>query len=192
MLCSHCGVCIGQVRAASCLRLLLLLLLLLLLSRYLPWHSPGIDSGLWALALAMANSRRRRRFFPWHWLQFCAYLVTLCLFPADAAAAPAAISSYTFFLFLFFFLWQRLLRCLIIKMTKYLEKIINFVCMFGKIISCRYKVPFMSCLYLLSPSREHTKTLPRCPLPGCVARLELLGLVAMRHSACLPQRLSWV
>lgn len=44
--------------------------------------------------------------------------------------------------------------CLIIKMTKYLEKIINFVCMFGKIISRRYKVPFMSCLYLLSPSRE--------------------------------------
>lgn len=48
----------------------------------------------------------------------------------------------------------RLLACLIIKMTKYLEKIINFVCMFGKIISRRYKVPFMSCLYLLSPSRE--------------------------------------
>jgi len=30
--------------------------------------------------------------------------------------------------------------------------------MFGKIISCRYKVPFMSCLYLISPKSCHRKS----------------------------------
>lgn len=168
MQCSHCGVCIGQVRAASCLRLLMLPVQAFAMTLTWHWLGPASASAS-ALALArqwpilhagVAASHDTGHSFLLIWLLY--------------AFSPAATSST---ILLFFLRLLRLLLCLIIKMTKYLEKIINFVCMFGKIISCRYKVPFMSCLYLLSPSREH-----------CL--VWVASWVAMRHSLCLLQRFS--
>lgn len=153
MQCSHCGVVSLALVKSFCLRLLLHRLPACQPAHVHPQVSLALPMTLtWATCslqraqLATQSSSSSSSFFPWErWQELCAYLVTLCLLPWLVSVSFPSFLSLC------------LSACLIIKMTKYLEKIINFVCMFGKIISRRYKVPFMSCLYLLSPSREQTK-----------------------------------
>lgn len=144
------------------------------------WHSPGSGYGSFCSASGI-------RFWPiLHaailvlGFVFCtsiSYIIFLGfgLFPWHRLAASSAAAACLVLIWLLYVLAiaiaiaiAGLLRsartsslsraALIIKMTKYLEKIINLVCMFGKIISCRYKVPFMSCLYLISPKSCHRKS----------------------------------